>query len=242
MIYRDNYKIGIEDIGKNSQATNRAILSIMEDIACAHSASVGYGVLEVETKHRAWLLLDWQVKIFERPKYGSEIEALTWSRKMDRISAYRDYELKDKSGRVYAAGTSRWLLTDTQRRRPVRITEDIAGLYGTEDICVFKEDMYEPEISEDKLKEAKECVYHLQRRDIDINSHMHNINYLDAAYEVMPEDIYDSADFKEIRILYKKEIKPEDTVVCKCFEDEGRFFSVMLVEDKIHAVIVLGNG
>ena len=59
MVYKERYRIGIEDVAHNSQATNKALLSIMEDIACAHSADVGYGVLEVETKHRAWVLLDW---------------------------------------------------------------------------------------------------------------------------------------------------------------------------------------
>ena len=49
MVYKEKYRIGIEDVAHNSQATNKALLSIMEDIACAHSADVGYGVLEVET-------------------------------------------------------------------------------------------------------------------------------------------------------------------------------------------------
>ena len=53
MIYCSNYKIGLEDIGRNNEATNKALLAIMQDIACLHSASVGYGVLEIETKKRA---------------------------------------------------------------------------------------------------------------------------------------------------------------------------------------------
>ena len=141
MIYKNNYKIGMEDIGKNSQATDRALMAIMEDVACAHSASVDYGVLEVETKKRAWVLLDWQIKIYNRPKYGTEIEAYTWSREMDRLCAYRDFELKSESGQIFAAGTSRWLLTDTEKRRPVRLTEDIVGLYKSENKHVFENGM-----------------------------------------------------------------------------------------------------
>ncbi|MFQ7394679.1 MAG: hypothetical protein ACLRMX_05795 [Lachnospira eligens] len=55
MVYKEKYRIGMKML-HNSQATNKALLSIMGDIACAHSADVGYGVLEVETKHRAWVL------------------------------------------------------------------------------------------------------------------------------------------------------------------------------------------
>ena len=35
---------------------------------------------------------------------------------------------------------------------------------------------------------------------------MHNLNYINLAYETLPEDIY-SFDFRNIEILYKKQIK-----------------------------------
>ncbi len=47
MIYCSNYKIGLEDIGISNEATNKALLTIMEDAAELHSASVGCGVLEI---------------------------------------------------------------------------------------------------------------------------------------------------------------------------------------------------
>ena len=50
MIYSNSYKIGLEDLGRNNEATNKALLTIMEDVAALHSASVGYGVLEMESK------------------------------------------------------------------------------------------------------------------------------------------------------------------------------------------------
>lgn len=53
MIYSNNYKIGLEDIGINYEASNKALLKIMEDVACLHSASVGYGVFEIETKKKS---------------------------------------------------------------------------------------------------------------------------------------------------------------------------------------------
>ena len=98
MIYSNDYKIGIEDIGINSEATNKALLAIMQDVSALHSASIGYGVLEIETKKRAWMLLDWKMKVIKRPKYNYEIKAETWSRKVERLYAYRDFQLKDKDG------------------------------------------------------------------------------------------------------------------------------------------------
>ncbi|MFR1904359.1 MAG: hypothetical protein ACLS28_00545 [Clostridium neonatale] len=39
-IYSSSYKIGLEDIGVNNKATNKALLAIMEDVGGLHSASV----------------------------------------------------------------------------------------------------------------------------------------------------------------------------------------------------------
>ena len=62
-----------------------------------------------------------------------------------------------------------------------------------------------------KLKEPetidREIRYKVQRRDIDINKHVHNLYYLDFAYEALPEEIYENCEFNNIEIMYKKQIK-----------------------------------
>ena len=196
MIYSNDYKIGIEDIGVNSEATNKALLAIMQDVSALHSASIGYGVLEIETKKRAWMLLDWKMKVIKRPKYNYEIKAETWSRKVERLYAYRDFQLKDKDGNIVAIGTSRWIFVDTDRRRPVRLTADIADLYESEtDKSVFTEEIKDIEYEEGYIFKRE---YYIQRRDIDINEHMHNLSYLDMAYEILPNEIYKNKIFDNL--------------------------------------------
>ena len=63
----------------------------------------------------------------------------------------------------------------------------------------------------DKIKLPDEFLssidYEVIRKDIDINRHMHNLYYLDLAYEAMPEEVYEQRPFDNVRINYKKEIK-----------------------------------
>ena len=236
MIYSNNYKIGLEDIGINYEASNKALLKIMEDVACLHSASVGYGVFEIETKKRVWMLLDWKIKIIKRPKYNDEIKAETWSRKIERLYAYRDFQLKDKEGNIIAIGTSRWIFVDTDRRRPVRLTEDIAILYESEfDKNVFEEEMEDIKCEDYLFKKE----YYIQRRDIDLNEHMHNLSYLDMAYEILPEDIYKNKIFDNVRIIYKKEIIYGERVECYYTEENNKYIITAKSEDKINAIIEL---
>ena len=236
MIYLSNYKIGLEDIGRNNEATNKSLLKIMQDIAGLHSASVGYGALDIETKKKAWMILDWKMKVLKRPKYNDEVHAQTWSRKAERLYAYRDFELKDKDGNILAIGTSRWILVDTDRRRPVRLTPDITDLYESEiDKSVFAEEMEDIK-SEDYLFKKD---YAIQRRDIDINEHMHNLNYLDMAYEILPEDVYKNKVFDNIRIIYKKEIVYGQKVECYYNVQGDNHIITAKCEEKINAIIEL---
>ena len=48
MIYKQTHIIGIEEIDSHCEATNRALLVAMENIACAYSANVGYGARDIE--------------------------------------------------------------------------------------------------------------------------------------------------------------------------------------------------
>lgn len=236
MIYCSNYKIGLEDIGRNNEATNKALLAIMQDIACLHSESVGYGVLEIEIKKRAWMLLDWKMEVIKRPKYNDEINVETWSRKVERLYAYRDFQFKDKDGNIIAIGTSRWIFVDTDRKRPVRLTADIANLYESEtDKNVFLEEMEDIKCG-DYLFKKDYCV---QRRDIDINQHMNNLSYLDMAYEILPEDIYNTKVFNNIRIVYKKEILYGEKVECYYEEQNNKHIITAKSQGKVNAIIEL---
>ena len=236
MIYCNNYRISLEDMGINNEASNKSLLSIMQDIACLHSASVGYGFLDIDDKKRAWMLLDWKVKIIKRPKYNDEIKAETWSRKLERLYAYRDFQLKDKEGNIIAIGTSRWIFVDIERRRPVRITSDIADLYESEtDKSVFSEEIEDINYKDYIFKKD----YCIQRRDIDINQHMNNLSYLDLAYEILPDDIYKSRLFDNIRIVYKKEILYGEKIECYYQEQNNKHIITVKTSDKINAIIEL---
>ncbi|WP_434799327.1 acyl-[acyl-carrier-protein] thioesterase [Terrisporobacter vanillatitrophus] len=236
MIYSSNYRIGMEEIGVNNEATNKAILAIMEDVSGLHSNYVGYGLFQVETKRVGWMILDWKLKIIKRPKYNDKVIAETWSRGVKRIYAYRDFQIKDEEGNVIAVATSRWILVDIDRRRPLRITEDIANLYETEaDKKVFEEEMEDVKYEDYIFKKD----YYIQRRDIDINEHMHNLSYLDMAYEILPDEVYKNKVFHNVRIVYKKEIVYGEKVECYYLEQDNKYVVTAKSNDNINAIIEL---
>ncbi len=69
-----------------------------------------------------------------------------------------------------------------------------------------------PKLREPQISEYKHS-YTCKRWDIDVNGHMHNLNYINLAYEVLPESIYFS-QLNNIEVIFKKQIKIGETIDC----------------------------
>ena len=173
MSYKKEYEVRLEGLGSGNLATDIAILKMLEEIAEQNSFEVGYGIENLSETNAAWLLLDWQVEIIKRPKYKEKIDVETWSRKMERCYGFRDFEVYNKEKELIAKGTSKWVLIDIEKRRPIRIDEEVAKKYAVYNDKGY--DVFEKEI--EKIEEAKEeeltfvKKYEIQRRDIDVNRH-----------------------------------------------------------------------
>lgn len=238
MIYKEKFKIGLKDVWKGEEVSNIAILEYLENIAAYHSDSVGYGVNTTKQTNLNWLLLDWKVKVLKRPQYGQELEINTWSRKIEKFYAYRDFEVYDEQMNLCVIATSKWLLVNSKTGKISRVDSEMTEKYQSEsDKSVFKNE----EITKINIPESFEnkIIYQVQRRDIDVIGHMHNLYYLDIAYEALPKEIYDKRPFDNVRIMYKKETKLGEKVVEKYSNVEGKNVVVIQSEDEkvLHSII-----
>ena len=67
---------------------------------------------------------------------------------------------------------------------------------------------------------------------------MHNLYYLDLVYEALPEDIYINETFDNVRIHYKKEIKPKEILNCDYIFENEKHKVCIYNEDRtiLHAI------
>ena len=152
--------------------------------------------------------------------------------------AYRDFEVCDEKGNIMAQAISKWVLVDVEQSKIVRVEGNILESYNPElNKTVFENEDF------DKIKEPQnymsETQYKVKRADIDVNNHMHNLNYVDLANEALPEEVYREKHFDNLRISYKKEIKLGETVKCKyAYENNKNIVAIKSEDDKIlHAII-----
>lgn len=235
--YEHEFNLTIRDIDKETRLTNKAILSFFEDMGGFHSDLAGYGLKQIEETKISWVLLHWKVKVLKEIKYGDPVKVKTWSRGIKLACCYRDFELYNSNNELCAVGTSKWALYHLEKGL-IRLTDDIISKFSKEDKVALEFDFK-------KIKEPEKYLdtyeYTVLRSDIDINNHMHNLRYLDLAYEALPKEVYENITFTDVEIMYKKECFLGDKL--KCFYSDNNNEHIVTIkssDEKImHAIVKL---
>ena len=229
MVVEHKFYIGLRDIGKDNKLSNKGLLAALGDAGCKHSEMAGLGITNINETKRSWLIISWRVKIFSRPEFNTNIIIKTWSRKMDKLYAYRDYIVFDEEENLVAKASSKWILVDYESGKIIKLTEDLAKDFNQEDKKAFEEDN---EITLDfNYKIINRICYIVRKSQIDLNHHLNNVNFLDLAEEVLKEPI-DS--YNEMQILYKKQIMlNEEIYVFDCDSEDEKYIIITDQEDNL---------
>jgi medium-chain acyl-[acyl-carrier-protein] hydrolase len=238
--FEHKFKIGFRDVGAGNQLSNKGLIGFLEDTAGLHSDMVGYGLNNISSTNLTWVLLNWKIRVFKRPYYSENVLVKTWARDCVKFYTFRDFEVFNDNNELVAIATTKWVLLDANTMSLTKISDEILGKYNPELISVFKD---EPEIGKITIptEYSNMKTYTIQRKDMDINQHVHNTYYLDFAYEVLPENVYKNAQIDNFEILYKKETKLGETIKCFYTQIENSHYIVMKTEDEknLHCVVRL---
>ena len=240
-IFEDTYRTSFAQTGIYDVLTNKSILSILENIAGNHSATVHYSFNELLNLNLTWVILNWKLKVIKRIKPDVNIKVQTWGRSMNKLFVFRDFKIFDETGDLCAIASSKWCLIDTVKGKIAKMPDDLKDIYGGfHDESVFNIDDI-PKLNIPNSKFITSDNYRIRRFDLDLNKHVHNLNYLNIAYEILPDEVYDGAELNNVEILYKKELKYGDSVKSYLYKDSNAYTIVMnSVDDSVlHAIVKL---
>jgi medium-chain acyl-[acyl-carrier-protein] hydrolase len=70
---------------------------------------------------------------------------------------------------------------------------------------------------------------------------MHNLYYLDLAYDSLPKDVYENNSFNNVEIMYKTGAKLYDNLKCFYSSVNGEHIVTVKSEDEkiLHAIVKL---
>lgn len=212
MYYQKAYTSRPSDYNRNGKLSYEAILQILESAAGDHSAKVGDSIADANKNGIAWILTEWRVKILRRPENGESFSITTWVRgKAPASAVYRDFILTDDNDNEIIRAEAKFALFDLATSRLTRIDEELLASYQPEEKTVF-EDVKRLRAPSEYTSEKE---LQLRSSDIDFNGHVHNTRYIDLAMEVLPRTVFEKDNLCELRVVYSKPLKEEDSVCVK---------------------------
>lgn len=236
------FLVGIEDAGLNNEVTNKALLEALTNVTNLHGYLIGQGTGHLDEMPLAWMIANWKLEVFKRPKVCEHLTARTWAHEYTRAIAMRDYEVFDREGAAVARGTGMWVAGDLTTGKLARLGPEIMDPYGPEP----KHQLY-GNFKFTKLRSADfdrkgSIELKVPKSMIDINGHVRNPAYLDFAMEALPSPL-DTAHFNDLEVSYKAEVKPGEPIVVEYGDAaDGRVaVRVLDAEGRMHAVILLGK-
>ncbi len=191
-----------------------ALFNLFQDLAGNHARHLGVGYEELKGAGYFWVLSRIKIRFRRMPAWREQVTLTTWPKGADGPFALRDFRMTDRQGGVLLAGASAWLLLDTVRYRPQRLS----ALGRTFPLRPDDHAIGEPL---GKLAVPAGLAVQSEREvlpgDLDVNKHVNNAEYvrwitdcLEGAHAEPPASL---------QVNYLEEAVRGDTIVLRAGDD-----------------------
>lgn len=224
------YPVSISETDKLHSIKPAVIFNYMQDIAAKSIDRLGHQYCwdELYKKGRGWFLIRYRVEFDDYPINVEEVKIQTENRGVNRMHAYRDFELFDnKSGERFLRATSSWFIVDLNSKSVINIKQEYPDFFS----FVPRED----DLTLRKLKSIDsvdaEKMFHVRYDDLDFNNHVNNTVYITWAMEVLDYEFRVSHKLKNMDIYFKHDVKYGDDIVSQVKYDRENLVTEHVIKN-----------
>lgn len=166
---------------------------------------------KIHAQNLGWVVLQYELKINERPKEGDEIIVGTHAQEYNSYFAVRNFWIDSIDGKRLVEIKSVFALIDMQQRKMVRIPSDMMEAYQATKVKHIDKIQAPIEINFENNTNQKN--YHVRYLDIDSNLHVNNAQYFDWLLDPIDWHFLNTHELKTLNIKYANEIRYGDEVM-----------------------------
>ena len=227
MSYSFSGKIRYSEMDENRSLSLYSLVNYFQDCSNFHAEVCGVGLDWTEANRRAWMLASWQIFIDHYPTMGDLVEVSTWAYGFRGFIGYRNYEMKDETGRSIARANSEWVFMDTERGCPTKVPQIQAEAYGIEEERKLRDDFGKRKISIPENGRQLE-PFRIQEYHLDTNHHVNNGQYIRFAEAYLPQ----GRKVGKLRAEYKKQVLLGDLLYPAVAEAENGYVVTLSRQDE----------
>ena len=208
-----------------------SFMELAQVMAMEGSRSLGFGYDRLDPEHKAWILYRMQFK-FIRPVLWKDVVTMkTWHKGQDGLVFLRDYELLGEDGELSVAGTSSWVVMDTQARSFVR-PADLPDFISLLPQCGDAAYGFPPQkvvlprgVTPEKVGTHTVCY-----SDVDFVGHTNNVKYVEWAMDSIDQQFVSEHQVSEVTVNFTSETRLGDEVDIYKYEERSEKMRVFYVE------------
>ncbi len=160
-----------------------ALVNYLQDCSTFHSTDAGLTVERLTEEKRAWLLAYWDIYVDRVPALCEEIVVGTSPYDVKGVLAKRNFWIREPAGRYLVRADSVWFCYDTERQRPLKITEDMLQPFGERRNVLALPDSGRKIALPAELTVGEPVL--VSPHHIDSNHHVNNAQYIAIAADVL---------------------------------------------------------
>ena len=218
-VWTERHAIRASEMDFRGHLSVRALCELLQEAAGNHAQALGVGVDQLIPQGWTWVLREWQFEMDAWPRWRDEVVIETWPSGLNETVATRDFRLLGGDGRALGRATSRWMVVDFRRRRPVRMPDAVRAIRRPER-SVLAADTLPRAGSHDAPELAVD--YRVRFSDLDINEHVNNVSYVEWVLETVPREVLRGATLAAMTIAFRAECRSEATVTVERRADAER--------------------
>ena len=180
------------------------LFRLLQEAAIEHSEQVGLGSKTLVDGGSVWVLNRVEAEILRYPEYLEALTLVTWHKGSKGYRAYRDFILYAGDEKI-ATAASMWLYVDTQRRRIIRIPEDVSAAYTSEAESAM-DNRFDTWKADTRFTPAFSKPISVRTSDYDPLGHVNNAVYLDYVETLATHALENFSGIGRLIVEFKKEL------------------------------------
>lgn len=215
-MFRYDYNIRYSDYKDFETVKISSILEVIQEAAILNSASCGFGIDNLRSINRAWLLQGIDVRIENSVSTHYPLAVNTAVKSLKGVLSERG-TIIEQNGKTVAKSIANWCLLDTERMRLARIPKEMTDSYEHYDFG----DEFFTYVRLEIIEDAPE-IYKIRvsNKELDTNKHLNNQKGAELLMDAIPFDI----EIKDIKLFYPNPAYlGEELSVCVKEVDNGYY-------------------
>lgn len=208
-----------------------ALVEMLLNSACRAADDLGFGISELNSRNKSWVLARLQVVIDSYPHQDEDVEIETWI-EQNRFSFstrnFRVYRIENNGTRTQlVSAKSIWAIIDLDTR---------------ENVNLFDEQLFRDAVDGEKLSLPASVAkperilplmskYTIQYSDLDFNGHCNSARYLQIMLNAYNH--IEGCQARRLTISYSREVHFADTVTITFNDSESPTFHIYNSEGKL---------